>query len=142
MEVVTEMANVLTNVGKAIVTGRLLNTPPGGGAAGSAAPRFVGWGTGTTAAAATQTALVTEASETSTTRVTGTETRDNTGGQTNDTYVVTGTVQATGSKNISEAGLFDSVTGGSGNMFIRGDFTAVPLLSGDSIAFTFKWTIS
>jgi hypothetical protein len=130
------LANVLTDIGKKIVTGRLMSVLPTDPAPGWASPRFIGWGTGTNVAAAANIALQTEAAET---RATGTTTQE----QQNvddDTFQVQGTMTAAANKTISEAGLFDKVTGG--NLFVRGDFTGVPLLSGDSIAFTFRWTIT
>jgi hypothetical protein len=54
---------------------------------------------------------------------------------TNDNYQVTGTVTAAGTLAITEAGLFDAVT--AGNMLIRADYSAVNVVSGDSIAYTF-----
>ncbi len=137
------MANVLTNIGKRIVTGRLLSTAPGAGTPGSAAPVHIGWGTGTAVAAATDTALGAEAAEA---RTAGTSSQYTTT-TTNDTLQVTGTITAIAAKSISEAALFDltkaqSGTVPAGNMFIRGDFTAVPLDTGDSIAFTFRWQIT
>lgn len=121
------MATVFTNAGAAIVTNRMIQA--------GTAPRNIGWGTGTTTAAVSQTALVTEAAPTTSGgRTVGTESRV-TGSVTNDTYQVTGTVTAAGSLAITEAGLFDATS--AGNMLIRSDFSAINVLSGDSIAFTF-----
>lgn len=121
------MAVAFVNGGPAIVTNRMI--------AGGTAPKNIGWGIGTTAAAVTQTALVTESAPTTAGgRTVGTEART-TITQTNDNYQVTGTVTAGSSLAITEAGLFDAVT--AGNMLIRGDFAAVNVVSGDSIAFTF-----
>lgn len=115
-----------TNAGAAIVTNRILQ-------AGTAA-KNIGWGIGTTTAAVTQTALVTESAPTTAGgRTVGTETRTTTS-QTNDTNTVTGTITAGSTLAITELGLFDNVT--AGNMLIRGDFAAVNVVSGDSIAAT------
>lgn len=123
------MLTAFTNAGTAIITNRLV-------AAGGTAPKNIGWGIGTTTAAVTQTALVTESAPTTAGgRTVGTEART-TGTNANDQYTVTGTVTAGGSLAITEAGLFDAVT--AGNMLIRGDFAAVNVVSGDSIAFTFN----
>lgn len=120
-------AVAFVNGGPAIVTNRMI--------AGGTAPKDIGWGIGTTAAAVTQTALVTESAPTTAGgRTVGTEART-TITQTNDNYQVTGTVTAGSSLAITEAGLFDAVT--AGNMLIRADFAAVNVVSGDSIAFTF-----
>lgn len=122
------MATAFTNAGAAVVTNRIIQA--------GTAPKNIGWGIGTTTAATSQTALVTEsAPTTSGGRTVGTESRT-TGSQTNDQYTVTGTVTAVSSLAITEAGLFDATT--AGNMLIRSDFAAVNVVSGDSIAFTFN----
>lgn len=121
------MANVFTNAGAAIVTNRMIQA--------GTAPKNIGWGTGTTAAAVGDTALQTEAAPTSGGgRVVGTESRVTTT-VTNDTYQVVGTVTATSSLAITEAGIFDATSGG--NMLIHSVFSAVNVSSGDSIQFTF-----
>jgi hypothetical protein len=122
------MATTFTDAGCAIVTNRMIQA--------GTAPKNIGWGTGATAAAQTQTALVTEAAPTTSGgRTVGTESRT-TGTVTNDQYTVVGTVTATGTLAITEAGLFDNVT--AGNMLIRSNFSTVNVVSGDSIAFTFN----
>lgn len=121
------LATVFTNAGAAIITNRVISA--------GTAPKNIGWGIGTTAAAVTDTALVTESAPTTAGgRTVGTETRT-TVTNTNDNYQVAGTVTAGSSLAITEAGLFDAVT--SGNMLIRSVFSAVNVVSGDSIAFTF-----
>jgi len=124
----TSLATVLTSAGVAIVTNRIIQ-------AGTAA-KNIGWGIGTTAAAVADTALQTEsAPTTSGGRTVGTETRATTT-VTNDTYQVAGTVTATSSLAITEAGLLDAVS--AGNLLIHAIFSAVNVNSGDSIAFTFQ----
>lgn len=121
------LATVFTNAGAAIITNRIISA--------GTAPKNIGWGIGTTAAAVTDTALVTESAPTTAGgRTVGTESRT-TVTNTNDNYQVAGTVTAGSSLAITEAGLFDAVT--SGNMLIRSVFSAVNVVSGDSIAFTF-----
>jgi len=123
------MAVAFVNGGPAIVTNRMI--------AGGTAPKNIGWGTGTNAAAVGDSALQTEAAPTTGGgRTVGTEART-TITQTNDNYQVTGTVTqaAAGPTAITEAGLFDAVS--AGNMLIRGVFSAVNVVAGDSIAFTF-----
>ena len=117
------MATLLVNSGKAVVTNRILGN--------GTVPSYVAWGTGTGTTAATDTTLFTEV----TPRVSGTATQQTTS-VTNDTYQVVGTQTAGTSETITNAGLFDAST--SGNLFVKGDFTGVPLNSGDSIQFTFK----
>jgi hypothetical protein len=117
-----------TNAGTAIATNRFIQA--------GTAPKNIGWGIGTTTAAVTQTALVTESAPTTAGgRTVGTESRTTTT-NTNDTYTVTGIVTAGSTLAITEAGLFDAVS--AGNMLTRGDFAAVNVVSGDSINFTFN----
>jgi len=122
------LATVFTNAGTAIPTNRIIHA--------GTAPKDIGWGIGTTAAAVTDTALQTESAPTTAGgRTVGTESRVTTT-VTNDTYQVAGTVTAGSTLAITEAGLFDAVT--AGNMLIHSIFTAVNVVSGDSIAFTFQ----
>jgi hypothetical protein len=121
------LATVFTNAGAAVITNRIIQA--------GTAPKNIGWGTGTNAAAVTDTALQTEAAPTTSGgRTVGTESRT-TITNTNDNYSVVGTVTAGGTLAITEAGLFDAVT--AGNCLIRGVFSAVNVVSLDSIAFTF-----
>lgn len=121
------LATAFTNAGAAIVTNRMVQ--------GGTAPNKIGWGTGTTAAAVGQTALVTEAAPTTAGgRVSGTESRT-TDTVANDNYQVQGTITATTGLAVTEAGLFDAAS--AGNMLIRGDFAAVNVGIGDAIQFTF-----
>lgn len=121
------LATVFTNAGAAIITNRILQ-------AGTAS-KNIGWGIGTTAAAVTDTALVTESAPTTAGgRTVGTESRT-TVTNANDNYQVTGTVTAVSSLAVTESGLFDAVT--AGNCLIRAVFAAVNVVAADSIAFTF-----
>lgn len=118
------MATVITNSGKDIVTNRIKGS--------GTEPNYVAWGTAAGTAAATDTTLFTEAAET---RVSGTSSRVTTT-TTNDTYQVVGTLTSLSGQTITNAGLFDASV--SGNLFLKGDFTGVALLTGESIQFTFK----
>lgn len=123
---------ILTNTGRSMITAALLTS-------GYSLAKYVGWGTGTTAEAATQTALVTEvnaAGSAGTNRSTGGTPSQVTGSVTNDTYQVIQTLAATGSVTIAEAGVFDAAS--AGNMGLRSTFTGIPLANGDSITFTFQ----
>ena len=147
------MANILTHVGKRIITARLLsNTLPADPNHGHAPPIHIGWGSGVTAnngsgnngipANVVDTALAGEETEG---RTAGSPSQQTTTA-TNDTFQVQGTITAVAGKTITNAGLFDKTKaqGGSvavGNLFAKGDFTGVALNSGDSIAFTFKWQL-
>lgn len=122
------MATVFTNVGKQITTGRIKGVGTG---PGSAEPYYVAWGTGAGTSSQADTTLFTETG----TRTAGTSTQQTTS-TTNDTYQVVGTLSATGSVTITNAGLFDALT--SGNLYMKGDFTGVALNTGESIQFTMK----
>lgn len=121
------MATVLTDTGKAIVTNRVKN-----GATGATEPNYVAWGTGAGTAAITDTTLFTESAET---RVAGNSTQETTT-TTDDSYQVVGTITASATRAITNAGLFDAVS--SGNLFVKGDFSTINLANGDSIQFTIK----
>lgn len=121
------MADVVkvTDVGMSIITARLKGT--------GTEPKYIGWGTGTTAAAEGNTGLETPRAET---RATGTSTQQTTN-VTNDTYQVVGTLVAAGTAAaITEAALFDAET--DGNLFLRGTFSPINLSVGDSITFTIR----
>lgn len=119
------MAMVITYGGLGVITDRLKG-------AGGAEPKYIGWGTGAGTATRSRTTLYTEASES---RVAGTSSRL-TIAQTNDTYQVSGTMTAGGTKTITNAGLFDASSGG--NLFEMFDFTGIALSVGNTIGFVFK----
>lgn len=116
------MADVLTTVGKGFITSTLT------GSTG----KYIAWGTGSTAAAVTDTVIETESAET---RVAGTQTQQTTT-TTNDTYQVAGTIVSLSTQTIANAGVLSAST--SGTLILHSNFTGVPLLANDSIAFTFK----
>lgn len=118
------MATVLTNAGKDILTNRVSGL--------GTEPKFVAWGTGAGTAAIADTTLFTESAEA---RTSGTSSRVTTT-TANDTYQVVGTIVASAGRTITNAGLFDAVT--VGNLFTKGDFAGVALLTGESIQFTWK----
>lgn len=121
------LATVFTQAGAAIVTNRMLQA--------GTSPKNIGWGTGSTAAATTDTALQTEAAPTTGGgRTVGTESRT-TVTYPNDNYQVTGTVTSGSTLAITEAGLFDAVS--AGNLLVHAVFSAINVVSGDSISFTF-----
>ena len=121
------MATVLTNTGKAVTTNRVKN-----GATGATEPNYLHWGTGAGTAAITDTTLFTASAES---RVAGTSTQQTTT-TTNDTYQVVGTLTAASGQTITNAGLFDAVT--AGNLYVKGDFTGIPLSINDAIQITVK----
>jgi hypothetical protein len=114
------MANVVTDVGLGLITALLA----------ASSHKYLAWGTGTTGAAVGDTALETESAED---RTTGTQSQQTTT-TTNDTYRVVGTITATDTRAITEAGVLSADDAGS--LLGRSVFSAVNLLTGDSIAFT------
>lgn len=123
------MAPAVVNSGKDyLVTLIKLASRPG------TEPAAVAWGTGTTAEALTQTALVTESAEA---RTAGTSSQVTTS-TTNDSYQVVGTITATATRAITESGLFNSTTVGGSIMVTRATFSAINLSTSDSIQFTWK----
>src|SRR4051812_36887703 len=106
------MAPLVTDAGLAIITNRIIGA--------GTEPKFVATGTGATAEAVGQTALVTEVE----TRTTGTSSRTTTT-KTNDTYHVVGTITATAARALTEGGLFDAST--VGNMLARGVHSSIGL---------------
>lgn len=120
------MASVYTNAGRKYVIDKLNEVT-------STIQNRIGWGTGAGTALITDTTLFTEAAET---RATATITLTTTT-VTGDTYNAVGTLTATSGKTITNAGLFDAAT--SGVMMLKGDHAGVPLLTGDSIEYTFVY---
>lgn len=114
------LATVYTTVGKAQVVDRLDGTS-------SLFMLFCAWGTGAGTAAVGDTTLFTEASEA---RVAPTTT-DQPAADTNRTV---STITANGTKTITNAGIFTASS--AGVLIIKGDFTGVAVLAGDSITFT------
>lgn len=125
------MSSLIPNVGKAIISGRMIGTSPS-----QAEPRYLGWGTGPGAGSASSTDVSTAAVEA---RATGTSSQVTTS-VTNDTHRVVGTITATGAKTITNLGIFDAAGSGSppsgGVLYAIFDGLSQALASGDSIQFT------
>lgn len=124
-------ATVVTNKGKAILADRV-RTSPG---TFTNSPKFCGMGVGATGAARTAVAADTALSTEVESRTSGTESAVTTT-QTGDTYQVVGTIAATATRAVDEAGLFDAST--TGNMFTSATFPVINLANGDSVLFTWK----
>ena len=117
------MPSLLTNTGIAGVITKLNTTSP---------PKYVGWGTGTTAPVVTDTGLETESAED---RTEGTNTIVETD-VAGDTYQVVATIESLSTQTISEVGLLTLAD--LGDLYIRGTFTGIPLVAEDAIQFTVK----
>ncbi len=127
------MATFVVDGGLGIVTARVKGS--------GTEPLNIGWGTAAGTTARTDTTLFTEKdvdlSGGTGSRTAGTSSQVTTT-TTNDTYQVTGTRTATGAGTVTNSGLWDNVTIGSGTLFLKGDFTGIGLAIGDSIAYTIK----
>lgn len=121
------MATVFNSAGRAIVTNRLKGS--------GTEPNHVAIGTGAGTAAVGDTTLFTEVE----TRTSGTSTQQQTT-TANDTYQVVGTITATATRAVTNAGLFDASS--AGNLLMKGDFSTVNLASGDSIQLTQRLSFS
>lgn len=93
--------------------------------------KYHGSGTGGTAESASQTALVTEVA----TRATGSQTE----GASANIYRTVGTVSYTSTLAITEHGIFSASS--AGTMLDRSLFSAINVINGDSIAFTYDLTL-
>lgn len=127
------MAPLITNAGKAIISGRMFGTSPS-----QTEPKYVQWGTSATAESASQTALVAAEPEA---RVAGTSSQV-TVTQTNDTHQITASLTSVAGATIVEVGVFDAAGSSSpatgGNMYCRGVHTSKVLGAGDGINYTIK----
>lgn len=111
--------------GLGIVTNRIIGA--------GTEPKYVAWGTGATAAAATNTGLESASAEA---RTSGTSSRVQVS-TANDTYQVIGSITCAGAgKAITEVALYDAAE--AGNCFFHGTFSAINVSIGDSIEFTLK----
>ena len=120
----------ITNAGLAIVSGLI-------GATGSeVAFTYLELGTGTTAFAASQTALVTAITDSGLARAAATVSQETTT-QTDDTLQLTKQWTASGSKTVAEAGIFNGSSGGT--MLARTKLTSArALTSGDTYTYTYQ----
>jgi hypothetical protein len=124
------MGTVLTTVGKGLTTGFLT------GLGSPVVPQYVAIGSGSTAAAVTDTTLTTEYTAgtwTGYARVAGTATQQ-TVTATHDTAQWVASWTAGAAQTVAEAGNLTLAT--AGLLFVHGNFTGVALSSGDSIQVT------
>lgn len=120
--------NLITNAGKALVAGLMT---------GDVTNFFdyIAVGTGTTAAAATDTALETESATAGLTRAASTNSRVTTD-VTNDTAQFLKSFTVTGTVAVTESGVFDASS--TGNMLCRQVFSAINVVNGDTLQITWK----
>lgn len=124
------ISNLVTNAGKAGVASRI------NGSGGEAAFTYIGVGTGTTAAAAGDTTLETEITDSGLARANSTASRVTTD-VTNDTARLVNTFSVSGTKAVTESGVLNA--GASGVLLARQVFSAVNVVNGDSLQVT--WNI-
>jgi hypothetical protein len=126
--------NVLTNLGEEWVVDRLIGTS---GTYSTAVGAHVGWGTGAGASAKADTSLFTESTDPgSAARIVGAITKAGSPATGSTAlWQNVATVPSTTTQTITNAGCFNGQSAGA--MFIKGDFTGIPLSNGDSIQFTF-----
>lgn len=121
--------NLITNAGKAGAASRL------NGAGSEAAFTYIAVGTGTTSAAAGNTTLETEISDSGLSRANATATRVTTT-QTNDTAQLVYTFTVSGTKAVTESGVLNASS--NGVLLCRQTFSAINVVSGDSLQITWK----
>jgi hypothetical protein len=126
------ISNLVTNAGMAGVASRV----NGNGA--EAAFTYIAIGTGTTAAAATDTTLQTEITTNGGQRAAATASRTTTD-VTNDTATLVNTFTFTGSFAITESGVLNAAS--AGTMLARQVFSAINVVSGDSLQITWNFDI-
>lgn len=128
-----KVRNLVTTVGKALAAGRLM------GSGAPAAATYIAVGTGTTAAAAGDTTLQTETATSGLSRVAGTASLVTTT-TTNDTAQLTTTFTVSGTVAVTESGVLNASS--SGTLLCRQVFSAINVVSGDSLAVTWKVAMS
>jgi hypothetical protein len=121
--------NLITNAGFALAAGRL------NGSGAPAAATFIAVGTGTNAAAVTDTTLQTESATSGLSRASATLSLVTTS-VTNDTAQLTNTFSVTGTVAVTESGVLNASS--SGTLLCRQVFSAINVVNGDSLAITWK----
>jgi len=125
--------NLVVTAGKALVAQRL------GGLGGASAVSHIAVGTGTTSPASGDTTLQTELASSGLTRASATVT-NTTVTVTNDTCQATTTFTVTGTQAVTESGLFNASSGGT--LLCRQTFSAINVVSGDTLQVTWKVTMA
>ncbi len=124
-----KVSNLVTNAGKAGDAARLM-------ASAVAAFTYIALGIGTTAAAATDTALGSEITTGGLARTTGTV-GSKTTTVTNDTATLTNTFTASGSFAVTESGVLNAASGGT--LLAHQVFSAINVVSGNNLQI--EWDI-
>lgn len=127
-----QVSNLVTNAGAALVAGRI------NGSGAPAAATFIGIGIGATAANVTDTILQSEITTNGGQRASATVSLVTTD-VTNDTAQLVLTYTFTGSFAVTESGVFNAVS--AGTMLARQVFSAINVVSGDSLQITWKFDV-
>lgn len=127
------IGNLVTTAGKALVAG-LIN-----GSGSPAAATYIAVGTGTTSAAAGNTALETETSTSGLARAAGTVSLTTTT-TTNDTAQILKSFSVTGTVAVTESGVLNASS--SGTLLCRQVFSAINVANGDTLQITWKVAVS
>lgn len=124
-----KVKNLVTNAGKAGIASRI------NGSGAEAAFTYLAVGTGTNAAAAGDTTLQTEITDSGLERASATASRVTTD-VTDDTAQLAKTWTVTGTKAVTEAGILNAAS--NGVLLARSVFAAINVISGDSLTVTYK----
>lgn len=127
------MADVICDVGRAQAAGYLVGSTAG---VAQVNTYYGNVGTGAGTAAVTDTTLFTETGSARIAMASGSGLSRVTTTVTNDTAQYVFTYTATGGINVTNAGYFTASSGGV--LMQKSDHATIPLLSGDSIQYTFK----
>jgi len=132
-----ETPNAMMNLGFKEVA-QLIGTDT---TSGATAFDYIAVGTGTTEATATQTALITEITDTGLTRAAGTGTNiTSTDGVAYDTFQLVKSFSPTGSKAVTESGILNASS--TGVLLCRQTFAAINVTNGDTLTITWKIKVS
>ena len=127
-----KVANLIPTAGKALIAGRIM------GSGSPAAATYIAVGTGTTAATASDTVLESEITDSGLARASASISLVTTD-TTNDTAQAVKSFSVTGTKAVTEAGMFNASSGGT--MLNRQVFSVVNVESGDTLEITMKFDV-
>lgn len=130
-----ETPNAIMNLGMTEVAGLFCSDTSGSYTAFD----YIAVGTGTTAATATQTALITETAASGLTRAAATGTLVTTT-VANDTANFVKSFDVTGSVAVTESGVFNAAS--NGTMLCRQTFSAINVANGDTLQITWKVSVA
>jgi len=127
------ISNLVTNAGYAFVAARIISDST------EDLANYIAVGTSSTAAAATQTALGAEIVDSGLARATATLSRVTTT-ETNDTAQLVKQFTVSGTKAVTESGIFNAAS--AGTMVARQVFSAINVSSGDTLQISWKLSVS